>query len=126
MDQFIFQPGGGADAAYTHACVTRAYHAARGELEQRDEIITSIQSHPCNAGHRGRRRLRGRSRCCWRSDGYPSVEALKAAVSERTAALMISNPDDMGIYNPQIKEWVRIVHDGRRPVPSTTTPTSTA
>ena len=30
MDQFVFQAGGGADAAYTHACVTRAYHAGRG------------------------------------------------------------------------------------------------
>ena len=24
---------------------------------------------------------------------------------------MINNPDDMGIYNPEIKEWVRIVHE---------------
>ena len=44
-------------------------------------------------------------------DGYPSLDALKAAVSERTAALMINNPDDMGIYNPNIKEWIRVVHD---------------
>ena len=44
-------------------------------------------------------------------DGYPSLEALKAAVSDRTAALMINNPDDMGIYNPHIEEWVRIVHE---------------
>ena len=29
--------------------MTRAYHAARGELEQRNEIITTIQAHPCNA-----------------------------------------------------------------------------
>ena len=43
--------------------------------------------------------------------GYPSVDALKAAVSDRTAALTISNPDDMGVYNPHIKEWVKIVHD---------------
>ena len=49
MDRFVFQPGGGADAAYTHACVTRAYHAARGELGQRDEVITTIQAHPCNS-----------------------------------------------------------------------------
>ncbi|MDQ3557773.1 MAG: glycine dehydrogenase subunit 2, partial [Pseudomonadota bacterium] len=42
MDQFVFQAGGGADAAYTHACITRAYHATRGELEQRNEIVTSI------------------------------------------------------------------------------------
>ena len=32
MDQFVFQPAGGADAAYTQACITRAYHADRGEL----------------------------------------------------------------------------------------------
>ena len=44
-------------------------------------------------------------------NGYPSLEALKAAVSERTAAVMLNNPDDMGIYNPDIKEWVRIVHE---------------
>ena len=44
-------------------------------------------------------------------NGYPSIEALKAAVSDRTAALFINNPDDMGIYNPHIKEWVRIVHE---------------
>ena len=30
-------------------CITRAYHAARGELGQRDEIVTTIQAHPCNA-----------------------------------------------------------------------------
>ena len=48
MDQFVFQAGGGADAAYTHACVTRAYHAAQGELEQRDQVITTIQTHPCS------------------------------------------------------------------------------
>jgi glycine dehydrogenase subunit 2 len=44
-------------------------------------------------------------------DGYPSVEALQAAVSDRTAALMVNNPDDMGIYNPNIERWVQIVHD---------------
>ena len=27
-------------------------------------------------------------------------------LSDRTAALMVNNPDDMGIYNPHIKEWV--------------------
>src|SRR5258708_13255539 len=49
MDQFVFQPGGGADAAYTHCCITRAYHKAKGQLAERDEIVTSIQAHPCNA-----------------------------------------------------------------------------
>ena len=110
MDQFVFQAAGGADAAYTQTCMTRAYHAARGELAQRTQIITSIQSHPCNpataaaAGFEVVTLMLG-------EDGYPSLDALKAAVSNRTAALMINNPDDMGIYNPEIKEWVRIVHE---------------
>ena len=30
MDQFVFQAGGGADAAYTNCVVTRAYHKSRG------------------------------------------------------------------------------------------------
>ena len=108
MDQFVFQAGGGADASYTHCVVTRAYHANRGQLAERDEIITSIQAHPCNAATAAAAGfkvvtlpLTGR--------GYPSVEALKAAVSDRTAALLINNPDDMGIYNPEIREWTRIV-----------------
>jgi glycine cleavage system P protein (glycine dehydrogenase) subunit 2 len=110
MSQFVFQAGGGAHAAYTFACIARAYHASRGELERRDEVITTIQAHPCNsataaaAGFKVVTLLLG-------DDGYPPVEALRAAVSDRTAALMTNNPDDMGIYNPHVDEWVRIVHE---------------
>ena len=110
MHRFVFQAGGGADAAYTHACVTRAYHAARGQLRQRDEIITTIQSHPCNAATAASAGFKVIT-LILDEKGYPSLDALKAAVSSRTAALMINNPDDMGIYNPEIKEWVRIVHE---------------
>ncbi|MDH4108296.1 MAG: aminomethyl-transferring glycine dehydrogenase subunit GcvPB [Gammaproteobacteria bacterium] len=110
MDHFTFQPAGGADAAYTHACVTRAYHAARGELEQRNQIITSIQAHPCNPATATAAGFEVLT-LMLEDNGYPSLDALKSAVSERTAALMINNPDDMGIYNPEIKEWVRIVHE---------------
>lgn len=110
MDQFVFQPGGGADAAYTHAAVTRAYFSARGELAGRDEIITSIQAHPCNPATAAAAGFKVIT-LPLEENGYPSLEALKAAVSDRTAALMIGNPDDMGIYNPDIKEWVRVVKE---------------
>jgi len=110
MARFVFQPGGGADAAYTHACVTRAYHAARGELEQRDEIITTIQAHPCNAATAAAAGFKVVTLPI-EEDGFASVEALEAAVSDRTAALMINNPDDMGIYNPHIRRWTDIVHE---------------
>jgi glycine cleavage system P protein (glycine dehydrogenase) subunit 2 len=110
MAQFVFQPGGGADAAYTHACVTRAYHAARGELERRDEIVTTIQAHPCNAATAAAAGFKVVT-LPLEEEGYPSVEALQVAVSDRTAALMVNNPDDMGIYNPNIERWVQIVHE---------------
>ena len=110
MDQFIFQAGGGAGAAYTQCVVTRAYHAHRHQLGQRNEIITSIQAHPCNAATAAAAGFNVVTLPLTET-GYPSLDALKAAVSDRTAALLISNPDDMGIYNPEIKEWTRIVHE---------------
>lgn len=110
MDQFVFQAGGGAEAAYVNCAVTRGYHAARGELEQRDEIITTIQTHPSSAATAASAGFKVIT-LMLDENGYPSLDALKAAVSNRTAALMVNNPDDMGVYNPEIKEWVRIVHE---------------
>ncbi len=110
LDRFSLQPPAGSAAIYTNVAMIRAYHASRGEADQRDEIITTIFSHPSNAA------------CAHTAgfkvitlypdgDGYPDLEALKAAVSERTAGLMITNPEDTGIYNPKIGEFVRVVHD---------------
>ena len=42
--------------------------------------------------------------------GYPEIGAVKAAISERTAGLMMTNPEDTGIYNRDIKEIVALVH----------------
>jgi glycine dehydrogenase subunit 2 len=108
MDQFVFQAAGGADAAYTQTCVTRGYFAAKGELEQRNEIITTIQTHPCNPATAAAAGFKVITLMI-EENGYPSIDALKAALSNRTAALMINNPDDMGVYNPHIKEWVKLV-----------------
>ena len=110
MDAFVFQAGGGAHAAYTHAVITRAYHAARGELAERDEVVTTIQAHPCNAATAAAAGFKIVT-LPLEENGYPSLDALKAAVSERTASLMVNNPDDMGIYNPEIDKWVDVVHD---------------
>jgi glycine dehydrogenase subunit 2 len=46
-----------------------------------------------------------------RKDGYPDYDALKAAVSNRTAGLMITNPEDTGLYNPRIKAFTDVVHE---------------
>ncbi|WP_112322800.1 aminomethyl-transferring glycine dehydrogenase subunit GcvPB [Oceanibium sediminis] len=110
MDQFIFQAGGGADAAYTMATVARAYWADRGLLGQRTEMVTSVQAHPCNPATAAAAGFTVVN-LPLEDNGYPSLDALKAAVSDKTALIMINNPDDMGIYNPEIKEWVRIAKE---------------
>jgi glycine dehydrogenase subunit 2 len=110
MDQFIFQAGGGADAAYTMTAVARAYWKDRGMLGQRTEMVTSIQSHPCNPATAAAAGFTVVN-LPLEENGYPSLEALKAAVGPKTALVMLNNPDDMGIYNPEIKEWVRVAKE---------------
>jgi glycine dehydrogenase subunit 2 len=109
LKRFTFQPAGGSQGVYANARMIRAYHAARGEAE-RDEIITTIFSHPCDgagpatAGYKVITVYAGEK-------GYPEPEAIRQAVSERTAGLMITNPEDTGLFNPHIDEIVDIVHD---------------
>ena len=44
-------------------------------------------------------------------NGIPSLDALKAALSSRTAAIFVTNPEDTGIFNPRIKEYVDAAHE---------------
>jgi glycine dehydrogenase subunit 2 len=109
MDRFSLQPGAGSAAIYVNAAIIRAYHAARGEGAQRDEIITTLFSHPSNAACAQTAGFKVLT-LYPDADGYPDLGALKAAVSERTAGLMITNPEDTGIFNPRIAEFVQAVH----------------
>ena len=110
LDEFTFQPGSGAQGIYTNACIIRAYHQSRGEGEKRNEIITTAFSHPADAatpsvaGFRVITLMPG-------DKGYPEVDALKAVISDRTAGLMMVNPEDTGIFNPNIGEFVRLVKE---------------
>lgn len=108
LDNFCFQPGGGAHAVFTNACIIRAYHAARGDTK-RDEIITTMFSHPCDAASPA---TAGYKVITLMPDnkGYANLEAMKTALSERTAGIFITNPEDTGIYNPKIDEYVNAAH----------------
>jgi glycine dehydrogenase subunit 2 len=110
MDEFSLQPSSGSQGIYANASIIRAYHEEQGEADKRDEMITTIFSHPSDAACA---RVAGFKVITLYpdEDGYPDLEALKAAVSERTAGLMITNPEDTGIFNPKIKEFVDVVHE---------------
>lgn len=110
MHAVSLQTQGGSAAIWANISMIRAFHEANGEGEVRDEVITTIFSHPSNAacakaaGYKVITLMPD-------ADGYPDIEALRAAVSPRTAALLITNPEDTGIYNDKIREFVQIVHD---------------
>lgn len=108
LDYFSFQPGGGAHSVFANASIVRAYHEERGD-NKRDEIITTIFSHPCDAGSPA---TAGYKVITLMPDenGYPDLEAMKSSLSERTAAIFITNPEDTGIYNPRIMEYVDAAH----------------
>lgn len=109
MDEVSFHPCGGGQAVFTAACVMRAYHEANG-TGHKNQIITTMFSHPVDAacppvvGYEVITIMPG-------EDGLPELEAFKAAVSDQTAGIFITNPEDIGLYNPRIKEYVDAVHD---------------
>ena len=110
MDRFTFQPSGGSQAIYAMAALVRAYHEKNGNADIKDEIITTIYSHPSDAaapavaGYKIKYIFPDK-------DGYPDLEAFRAAVSERTAAFFIANPEDTGVYNKHILEFTKLVHE---------------
>ncbi len=110
MDQFTLQPSSGTQAIYAAVAIMKAYHRDNHSGEVRDEIITTMLSHPGNpgaaatAGYKVITLNPG-------ADGLPDMEHLRNAISERTAGVLITNPEDTGIFNPRIAEVVQWVHD---------------
>ncbi|MBI4832781.1 MAG: aminomethyl-transferring glycine dehydrogenase subunit GcvPB [Candidatus Lindowbacteria bacterium] len=109
LDYFCLQPSSGSQAIYANACIIRAYHASRGD-RARSEIVTTMFSHPVDAaapataGYKVITLMPG-------ENGYPDMGALKAALSNKTAGIFITNPEDTGIYNPEIDQYVKAAHD---------------
>ncbi|MCV2369625.1 aminomethyl-transferring glycine dehydrogenase subunit GcvPB [Roseateles oligotrophus] len=109
MDAVSLQPRSGSQAIYANLAMIRAWFEARGEAGERDEIITTIFSHPSDAACA---KVLGYKVITLYPDaeGYPDLAAMQAAVGPRTAALIITNPEDTGIFNAKIREFVAAAH----------------
>jgi glycine dehydrogenase subunit 2 len=108
LDRFSFQPASGSAAILAMASIIQAWHESRGEGKTRNEVITTIFSHPSDAAAAAVKGYKVVT-IYQTEDGLPDLEALERAVSERTAGLLITNPEDTGIFNPKIDEITRIV-----------------
>ncbi len=110
MDEFTFQPAGGAHGEFTIATIIKAYHRLNGDLDQKTDMIVPIKSHPGNAASAA---IAGFKIIGIYPDenGCIPVEAMKAAVSKHTAGMMMTNPQEFSIFDSNIEEHVKMVHE---------------
>lgn len=109
MDVFSFQPGAGSHAVFTNASIVRKYFRAKEDYK-RDTIVTTVFSHPSNAGGPATAGFKVVDLMYDDELGYPSLDAFKSALNERTAAIFLTNPEDTGIFNKNIKDYVDAAH----------------
>ena len=108
MDAMSFQPAAGAHGELTGLLLIRAYHQKRKDFA-RTKIIVPDSAHgtnPASAAMAGFEVVNIPST----KEGYVDLDALKAACGKDTAGLMLTNPNTLGLFDPNILEITKIVH----------------
>ncbi len=109
MDDMTFQPSAGAHGEFTGVLLIKQYHDARGD-HKRTKIIVPDSAHgtnPATAAMCGYEVVNIASA----PDGCVDLEALKAVLGDDTAGLMLTNPNTVGIFDENILEITRLVHE---------------
>ena len=109
MDSVTLQPAAGAHGELAGIKVIRAYHEKRGDFK-RTKVIVPDAAHgtnPATAVMAGYEIVEIKSS----PEGDVDIEALKEAVGDDTAALMLTNPSTLGLFERNIKEITKIVYD---------------
>lgn len=109
MDRVTFQPSAGAHGELTGALLIRAYHVARGDTA-RNKIIVPDSAHGTNPATAA---MVGYEVVTVKSDknGNVDLQSLKEVLGPDTAALMMTNPSTLGLFEPNIHEIARLVHE---------------
>ncbi len=102
------QPAAGAHGELSGILVIRAWHESRGD-HARDEVIVPDTSHgtnPATASMAGYRTVTIPSG----ADGGVDLDALRAALGPRTAAVMLTNPSTLGLFERRVVEVLEAIH----------------
>ncbi len=108
MAEFTLNPYAGAHGELTGLMVIRAYHESRGDIK-RDKVIIPDSAHgtnPASAAVAGLKVVEVKSL----ADGTVDVEALKALLDDTVAAVMMTNPNTVGIFESNIPKIAELVH----------------
>jgi len=109
MDHFSLQPAAGAQGEFLGMLLTRAYHEFNKDFE-RNEIILPDTSHgtnPASASMAGYKLVEIPST----KEGTVDLDVLEKTLSEKTACFMLTNPNTLGIFESEILEISKLVHD---------------
>ena len=109
MDEVTLQPAAGAHGEWTGLMLIRAYHEANGDVNRTKVIIpdSAHGTNPASATVAGLEIVTVKSN----EDGLIDLEDLKQVAGEDTAALMLTNPNTLGLFEENIVEVAEIVHD---------------
>ena len=108
MDEVTFQPAAGAHGEWTGLMMIRAFHEANGDFK-RTKVIVPDSAHgtnPASAAVAGFETITVKSN----EKGLVDLEDLRRVVGEDTAALMLTNPNTLGLFEENILEMAEIVH----------------
>ncbi|MET1014481.1 MAG: aminomethyl-transferring glycine dehydrogenase subunit GcvPB [Paenisporosarcina sp.] len=108
MDDLTLQPAAGAHGEWTALMMIRAFHEANGDTH-RTKVIVPDSAHGTNPASAT---VAGFDTITVKSDenGLVDLEDLKRVVGEDTAALMLTNPNTLGLFEENILEMASIIH----------------
>ncbi len=108
VDRVSLQPVAGAHGELTGLLVIRAYHEAHGN--PRHKVIIPDSAHGTNPASAA---LVGYEAVVIKSskEGLVDVEELKKVLNTETAAVMLTNPNTLGLFEKDIAEISRLAHD---------------
>lgn len=109
MDEVTLQPAAGAHGEWTGLMMIRAYHEANGDFN-RTKVIVPDSAHGTNPASAT---VAGLETITVKSDenGLVDLEDLKRVVDSDVAALMLTNPNTLGLFEEHILEMAKIIHD---------------
>ena len=108
MRAVTLQPAAGAQGELTGILMVRAYHDSRGDHARREVIVpdSSHGTNPATASMAGFTTVTVPSA----ADGGVDLDALRAALGPQTAAVMLTNPSTLGVFERRIEELAALVH----------------
>ena len=108
LPEVSLQAAAGAHGEYSAMLMVRAYYRDRGELGTRTEVLLPDTAHGTNPASAAMAGFATRE--IPSKDGCVDVAALRAAVSEKTACFMLTNPNTAGLFESDILEITEVVH----------------